>query len=506
MNIAHWLARSADTFPDNSALVLGTGQKVTYREFARRAAACAAALRDRFHCRPGDRIAILAGNQPGYLEALYGIWWAGCVAVPINAKLHAREAAFIVADAQAGTCFVSPEWRSALEEIAAELPPSMRLISLASDPFAAMRAGGTMPLVARDPGDLAWLFYTSGTTGKPKGAMLSHRNLAAMTFNYFTDVDSIDAGDCILHAAPISHGSGLYNFAHVPRGAAQILPASSGFDCAEIIELLKTHCGMTMFAAPTMVKRLTEHVMAHGGDTRNLKTIVYGGGPMYVADLKRALDVFGNKFVQIYGQGESPMTISALSRFHHADTQHPRHEARLASVGVAHSGVRIRICDESGQPVAAGEAGEIFVRGEPVMSGYWNNPEASALALKDGWLLTGDLGVLDDDGFLTLKDRSKDLIISGGSNIYPREIEEVLLMHPAVAEASVVGRPDAEWGETVVAFVVLRENLKVEQRELDRVCLARIARFKRPKEYRFIEALPKNNYGKVLKTELRKLL
>ena len=510
MNIAHWLARSAGTFPDNIALVSGDRQTVTYREFARRAAGCAAALHDQFDCRPGDRIPVLAGNHPDCLEALYAIWWAGCAAVPINAKLHPREAAFIIADAGARLCLVSPEWQSALEDIATELPPSLRLITLGSGEFAAMKAGTMRPLVAREAGDLAWLFYTSGTTGKPKGAMLSHRNLAAMTFNYFTDVDGIDAGDCILHAAPVSHGSGLYNFAHVLRGASQVFPASGGFDPAEIIELLKSHRGMTMFAAPTMVKRLTEHALGQGGPNgevmRNLKTIVYGGGPMYVADLKRALNVFGNRFVQIYGQGESPMTISALSRFHHADTQHPRHEARLASVGVAHSGVQIRICDESGQPVAAGVTGEILVKGDTVMSGYWNNTDATAQSLKDGWLLTGDLGTLDEDGFLTLKDRSKDLIISGGSNIYPREIEEVLLLHPAVAEVSVVGRPDTEWGETVVAFVVVRENLRVEAQELDLLCLRQVARFKRPKEYRFVGALPKNNYGKVLKTELRKML
>ena len=506
MNIAHWLARSASTLPEKAALISGIANSVSYRDFARRAAACAAALHDRFGCRPGDRVAILAGNQPEYLEALYGIWWAGGAAVPINAKLHPREAAFIVADAAASVCFVSPEWRAALESMPTGLPASMRLISLESEEFAAIKSGATMPMTARNPDDLAWLFYTSGTTGNPKGAMLSHRNLAAMTFNYFTDVDSIDIGDCILHAAPVSHGSGLYNFAHVLRGAAQVFPESGGFDCAEIIELLKSHRGMTMFAAPTMVKRLTEHVQAHGGDTHNLKTIVYGGGPMYVADLKRALEVFGNKFVQIYGQGESPMTISALSRFHHADTGHPRHDARIASVGVAHSGVQIRIGDESGKPFAAGLTGEILVKGDTVMSGYWNNPDATAQSLKDGWLLTGDLGALDEDGFLTLKDRSKDLIISGGSNIYPREIEEVLLRHPAVAEVSVVGRPDAEWGETVVAFVVVRGSHKAEPQELDQFCLQEIARFKRPKEYRFIEALPKNSYGKVLKTELRKLL
>ena len=261
-----------------------------------------------------------------------------------------------------------------------------------------------------------------------------------------------------------------------------------------------------MFAAPTMVKRLTDFVADHDTDTRNLKTIIYGGGPMYVTDIKRSLQVLGNKFVQIYGQGESPMTIAALSKFHHADTPHPRHEARIASVGVAHSGIQIRIGNERGVSVLPGETGEIFVKGDTVMSGYWNNPAATAETLKEGWLATGDLGALDNDGFLTLRDRSKDLIISGGSNIYPREVEEILLQHPAVAEVSVVGKASVEWGEFVVAFVVVRENASTNKDELDQHCLAHIARFKRPKEYRFIDALPKNNNGKVLKTVLRGLL
>ena len=518
MNIAHWLDRSANTFPNRVALASGERCAQTYREFAGGAAAIANTLRHRFGCQPGDRIALLSGNCAEYLVAAYGIWWAGCAAVPINAKLHAREAAFILADAGVRVAFVSPAWQRELENIAGELgelgelaelaewASSLRLISLASDPFAVMCVGEPTTLERREPGDLAWLFYTSGTTGKPKGAMLSHRNLALMTFNYFTDVDGIDTDHCILHAAPVSHGSGLYNFSHVLRGAAQVFPASGGFDCAEIIALLQSHNGVTMFAAPTMVKRLTEHVLAHGGDTRNLKTIVYGGGPMYVADLKRAIEVFGNKFVQIYGQGESPMTITALSKFHHADTSHPRHDLRIASVGVAHSGILIRIGGEHGVPVAPGETGEIFVKGETVMSGYWNNPAATAETLKEGWLATGDLGALDDDGFLTLKDRSKDLIISGGSNIYPREVEEILLQHPAVAEVSVIGKASVEWGEIVVAFVVLRENFRIGKDELDQHCLAHIARFKRPKEYRFIDTLPKNNNGKVLKTVLRELL
>ncbi len=510
MNIAGWLARSATSLPDHAALVLGTGRTLSYRQFAHGAAARASALREKFGCLPGDRIAVLAGNCSVYLEALYAIWWAGYVAVPINAKLHPREAAFILADAGVNVCFVSADWADWLSGVANELPVALRMIELASAEFAAMTMVAPSAIVPREPDDLAWLFYTSGTTGKPKGAMLTHRNLAAMTFNYFSDVDSIAVSDCILHAAPVSHGAGLYNFAHVLRGASQVFPESQGFEPAEIFALTKTHAGMAMFAAPTMVKRLTDFVDDYDTDTRNLKTIIYGGGPMYVADLKRSISVLGNKFVQIYGQGESPMTISALSRFHHMDCTHPRHEARLASVGVAHSSVQIRICDGADNAIKtnliSGEVGEICVKGDTVMLGYWNNPAATAQVLRDGWLWTGDVGSIDEDGFLTLMDRSKDLIISGGSNIYPREIEEVLLQHSAVAEVSVVGRPDAEWGETVVAFVVARAGAEVEPAELDRFCLEQIARFKRPKEYRFIDVLPKNNYGKVLKTALRKLL
>ena len=506
MNIACWLARSAKALPDHAALVLGTRAVLSYREFARNAAARANALRNHMGCMPGDRIAVLAGNCPAYLEALYAVWWAGCVAVPINAKLHAREAMFILADAGVSVSFASREWAERLAGVVKGVSVFPRMITFESDEFAAMKTAPPLALTPCKPDDLAWLFYTSGTTGKPKGAMLTHRNLAAMTFNYFTDVDSIDVGDCLLHAAPVSHGSGLYNFSHVLRGARQVFPESGGFDPEEIMALLKTHAGMSMFAAPTMVKRLTEYVAKTDADTANLKTIIYGGGPMYVADLKESLEVFGNKLAQIYGQGESPMTITALSKFHHVASQHPRHEARLASVGIAHSGVQIRVCNAEGEAVALGEAGEICVQGDTVMLGYWNDAVATAQSLRDGWLWTGDVGRMDDDGFLTLLDRSKDLIISGGSNIYPREIEEVLLQHPAVAEAAVIGRQDAEWGETVVAFVVLRAKASVESSELDQYCLQQIARFKRPKEYRFIDALPKNNYGKVLKTALRKLL
>ena len=480
MNLVTWLARCAGAEPGRPALFHGARQWATYGELAARVARLAGGMRARMGLVPGDRVAIVMRNSPEYLAAMYAAWWAGLAVVPVNARLHAKEVDFIVADALARWTVRS----------AADLEDAAGAEALA--------------LTARRPEDLAWLFYTSGTTGRPKGAMLSHRNLAQMTFSYFAEVDAVESDSRLLHAAPLSHGSGLYNFTHLVQGAAQVIPESGAFDAAEVLELLGAHDKVTLFAAPTMVKRLAEAARA-GPRANGLKTIVYGGGPMYLADLREAMAAFGNRLVQIYGQGESPMTISALSKAHHADHAHPRHVERLTSVGLPASVVEVAIRDPQGAPLAAGAVGEICVRGDVVMSGYWNDPEGTAAALRDGWLWTGDLGSFDADGFLTLKDRSKDLIVSGGSNIYPREVEEVLLAHPAVAEASVVGRPDREWGEVVVAFVVARGAPPPTQ-ELDRLCLDHIARFKRPREYRFVERLPKNNYGKVVKTELRAAL
>jgi long-chain acyl-CoA synthetase len=231
---------------------------------------------------------------------------------------------------------------------------------------------------------------------------------------------------------------------------------------------------------------------------RNLKTITYGGAPMYVADCLRAIELFGPRMFQLFGQGEAPMTITGLPQSEHAKRTH------LETCGYARTGVEVKIFDDQDRELPHGEVGEIVTRSDCVMKGYWENPEATAKARRGGWLHTGDVGSLDTEGFLTIKDRSKDLIISGGANIYPREIEEVLLRHPAVAECSVVGRQHAEWGEEVVAFIVKRRP--VDPGELENLLLDNIARFKRPREYRFVEALPKNNYGKVLKTELRDLL
>ncbi len=302
---------------------------------------------------------------------------------------------------------------------------------------------------------------------------------------------------------PQAHAAVLLLVAYLTRGAACVVPESGGFDPAEMIPLINRFGGARFFAAPTMVKRFVESPEIGTLEVPRLDTIVYGGGPMYVSDTRRALDTLGPRLWQIYGQGETPCTISYLSRELHAASDHPRFLERLASVGMARTGIALRVVDEEFRPLPPGEVGEIIVRGETVMRGYWDNPQASAQALHDGWLKTGDLGFLDREGLLTLKDRSKDLIISGGSNIYPREVEELLQSHPGVREVAVIGVPHAEWGEEPVAYVVMHDGHAPDATALEQVCLDNMARFKRPKRYVFVAELPKNNYGKILKTELR---
>jgi long-chain acyl-CoA synthetase len=495
MNLALWLERAGLSHGDRPALGFGTRVLRHYGEVAGRAARLAAALRQKFGLQPGDRVAIAAKNCPDYVELMFGIWHAGLAAVPANAKLHGRELGYILQHSGARVCFASDGLDS---EIAPHAPATLeRLITIGSREYEALFTADPVAAWACSGDDLAWLFYTSGTTGRPKGAMLTHRVLAAASFAYASEVDPTAPGDPLLHAAPMSHGSGLYMMANVARLGVNVVPESSAFEAEEVLGLFDAWPGTSMFAAPTMVKRLVE--CAAPCNPEHIRTIVWGGAPMYVADALQAIERFGPRFAQIYGQGESPMTITTLSKEEIADRDHPRWAERLASAGRPYAGVEVMVADADDRALPCGETGEILCRGDVVMPGYWANPEATAATLRGGWLHTGDVGAFDAEGYLTLKDRSKDVIISGGSNIYPREVEEILLEHARVREVSVIGRPDPDWGEVVVAYVVG----EADRSELDAMCLNGIARFKRPKDYVFVSALPKNNYGKILKTELR---
>ncbi|SFU10570.1 class I adenylate-forming enzyme family protein [Sedimentitalea nanhaiensis] len=513
MNISYWLYQAALARPERIAIREGDKACATYRQFARRSASFGAYLANEHGVSKGDRVAIFARNCVQYLEVLHGILWVGAIAVPINHKLHPREAAWILKNAEAKV--VITETGNVFSEFSEEnfgidaselaIGNSALVHGESRNEGLAREAALDMPLqVATD--DVAWLFYTSGTTGRPKGVMLTHGNLRAMALTYPLDVDPVLPDDHVLYAAPMSHGAGLYNFHSIRAGLCHAVPPSHGFDPAEIAGLAGELGNLVFFAAPTMIKRLVAYARVSGYRGEGIRSIIYGGGPMYAADIREALEIFGPRFIQIYGQGESPMTITALPRDLVADSLHPRAEQRRASVGLAQSCVQVRVVDDSMRDCPVGIAGEIVVKGDTVMKGYWCDDAATEKTIRDGWLMTGDLGMFDEDGFLSLTDRSKDVIISGGSNIYPREVEEVLLAHDLVFEVSVIGIPSAEWGEEVVAFVVLQPDATCGPGVLDAWCKSRIASFKKPKTYRFVPELPKNGYGKILKTDLRKVL
>jgi len=494
VSLFNLLEQSARRFPQKGAVYRGTTLVHRYSELCSRALRLATSLLG--GAEPGARVAIATENCPEYLELLFGAWAAGMVVVPINYKLHPREMAQIVEDSGAAWLIGSVDLKDGLT---ATVRGACRHVTIGSKAYSALFKRAEAAPVSSAPESLAWLFFTSGTTGRSKGAMLSHRNLMTMTLAHLVDVESLDENSSQVHAAPMSHGSGLYIPAYVARAGRQVVPESGGFDPQEFIDLCCAHPACGSFLAPTMVQRL--RVEAERRDTRptGLRTIVYGGGPMYLEELKKSLKVFGQVFVQIYGQGEAPMTITSLRRKDHE----VQDESVLGSVGWARTGMEVAVVDSEGARVPPETVGEIVCRGDVVMSGYWNNTKGTAEAIRGGWLYTGDMGSMDERGYLTLRDRSKDVVISGGSNIYPREVEEALLSHPAVAEVCVVGQADDEWGEAVIAFVVRVAASNVAPEELDRHCLERIARFKRPKQYHFIDALPKNSYGKVLKRELK---
>ena len=495
MNLALWLHRAGLAQPGLSAVGHGENTIRTYGVFAGRVARLAAGLRQRLRLAIGDRVVIASRNSPDYLDLLYAIWHAGLVAVPVDAKLHGRELGYILAHSGARACFASDRLHG---DIAAHAPPNLEhLIVIGGRDYRELTSADAMAVEPRAGEDPAWLFYTSGMTGRPKGATLTHRALAAMSHAYLAEVDAVAPGDPILHGAPMSHGSGLSVVPHVMRLAVNVLPESGAFDADEIVRLIDVWPRAGMFAAPTMLNRLV--ACPRDCDPGNIRLIVWGGAPLYVEDALAAVGRFGPRLAQVYGQGECPMTITTLSRDDIARRDHPRWRTRLASAGRPFASIEVRIVDPNDVDVAPGEIGEIVCRGDTVMAGYWDDPAASAQTLRGGWLHTGDVGSLDSDGYLILKDQSRDLIISGGSNIYPREVEEVLLKHPGVREAAVIGRGDREWGEIVVAYVAGAASAE----ELDALCLDHIARFKRPRDYVFLDALPRNNYGKIPKTILR---
>lgn len=504
MNFALALERTAGRTPTAPALAQGD-RALDYAELAERTSRLGVALRDR-GLEPGDRVAIVQANRPELLETMLACWHQGLICVPLNARCTPYEAASILGDCAPVAAVFDAEYTEHVDGLGGGL--TRICTDAAADRAEAYEdvVAGAAPraAVSLAPDAPAWLFYSSGTTGRMKGATLTHRNLLFMCLSFLADLYPLTAADVVLHAAPLTHGSGLYALPPILRGAPQLLTAERSFTPSACLDLIAER-GVTniAFLAPTMVNRLAEEQRTRAVDTSSLRCCVYGGAPMYVEDIKAAVATFGPVFAQIYGQAECPVTISRLGPADHDRLTEAGDDDRLGSAGIVYPGVDVRIDDGS---TDGDGLGEVLVRGDVVMSGYWANEEATARTVTDGWLHTGDVGRIDADGFLYLVDRSKDVIISGAANIYPREVEEVVLRHPAVREVCVVGAPDPEWGERVVAVVGLEPGGTGGDDvadEIEQLCRKLLSGYKVPRQVEFVDDLPKSAYGKILKRVVR---
>ncbi len=502
MNVAEYLVRARALYANEPAICVGTQRTHTFQELFVSVSYFAAELQER-GVKKGDRVLLFLENRPEFVVAMFATWWIGASIVPLNIKLHPKELAYILGHSGSVVSVVSDKTEACCNE--ASLISGSRAEQINVD-----RSSPRLSALPVDqpkfmlPTDTAWVFYTSGTTGKPKGALLSHGSIRFASMNVRSDLDAGTVGDTLFHAAPMSHGSGLCVIAYVIGGACQVIPESGGFDPDEIHRLVRAYRNCCIFAPPTLVHRLT--LSREESPPNNIKTIIYGGGPMHLATLTAALERFGPRFVQLYAQGECPMTIATLPKWAHSDTAHPYYANRMTSAGLPSTGAHVRIFDRAHQPVTRGQVGEIVVQSPAMMTGYLGDPTATKEAIVDGWLKTGDIGLFDDDGFLYLKDRSKEMIISGGTNIYTKEVEDIILQHPAIAQVAVVSKIDRDWGEVPVAFVVAKNTAGLNLADLDKHCLDNLSRFKRPKHYKLVDALPINGVGKVLKRELKDLV
>ena len=508
MHVGHLLTRSALRWPHRPAWLEGD-VVVTFREAETRVNRLAHGLAA-LGARAGDRVGLITPNCRQGLEAILAPMKAGMAVVPMNVRLHPREHAFILNDAGARVLVYHELLRDHVRSIRGELRTVERFVCIGDGDhddvgFEALQTArpATPPEVAMKADDLAWLFYTSGTTGFPKGAMLTHRNLLAMVQIALLDLNPACPTDVLLHGAAITHGSGLSIFHHLAHGAANAFPATRSFEPLAIFAAIERYRVTTMFMAPTMIHMLTTSGVHQRHDLSSLHTVFYGGAPMYVEQQQEAVRTFGPIFCQLYGQGEAPMLCTVLPKEEHLAGDDPVKRRRLASAGRETTSVRVRVVDDDDRDVPPDTPGEIVARGDLVMKGYWNQPDATAETLRGGWLHTGDVGHLDADGYLYITDRKKDMIISGGSNIYPRELEEVICTHPAVHEVAVIGVPDPKWGENVKAVVVVRPGARVSESEIVEHCRRGLASYKKPASVDFVAELPKNAYGKILKRELR---
>ncbi|GGD23985.1 acyl-CoA synthetase [Aureimonas glaciei] len=511
MNLSHFVTQAARRQPEGVALVWGEASW-SWSAFEARIDAMAAALSTRFGVTKGDRILVQSQNGNQMFESMFACFRLGAVWVPTNFRQTPDEVAYL-AKASGATGMICnaafPEHVAASRRDCAEIGFVIAIgdadFGPSYDGLVEEFLGQKVAEASVDRDDPCWFFFTSGTTGRPKAAVLTHGQMAFVINNHLCDLmPGLTADDAALVVAPLSHGAGVHQLTQVARGVKTILLPTERFDIDMAWRLIERWRVSTLFTVPTILKLLTEHEAASRYDHSSLRYVIYAGAPMYREDQKRALKTLGPVLVQYFGLGEVTGAITVLPPALHAAED--GEGVRLGTCGGERTGMQVSIQDEAGKEMAPFETGEICCTGPAVFVGYYDNPEANAKAFRDGWFRTGDLGHVDAEGFLYITGRASDMYISGGSNVYPREIEEKILMHPAVNEVAVLGMPDPLWGEIGIAVCVARPGAIVTEAEIAAHLDGKMARYKLPKRYLFWESLPKSAYGKITKKLIREEL
>ncbi len=512
-NLANLLASTARLYPHHPALIAGD-RTWTWSEIDARVNAMVAALRA-MGIRKGDKILMQSRNNVQMFEFCWVAFRMGCVWVPTNFRLTPPEVAYLGASSNAVAMVVEDLFPEHTDAVRAESRDLRHVITIGSprsgehsyEELIARHAGAPSQPETVEAGDPLWFFYTSGTTGKPKAGILTHNQMDFVVNNHLADlIPGTYETDRSIVVAPLSHGAGIHALLNVARGAASILLPSEKFDPEAFWQLVEQHRVTNLFTVPTIVKMLVEHPAVDQYDHSSLRYVIYAGAPMYRADQKLALQKLGKVLIQYFGLGEVTGNITFLPpHMHSADDSDPN--AHIGSCGFVRTGMEVAILDDKGHEIPLGEIGEICARGPAVFEGYYGNPEATAKALRGGWFHTGDLGRMDDRGLLYITGRESDMYISGGSNVYPREVEEVLLTHSGVAEIAIVGMPDPKWGEIGVAVVVRRAGVDpVDEAALLGFLEGRCAKYRWPRRFVFWDVMPKSGYGKIVKKDIKVLL
>jgi acyl-CoA synthetase (AMP-forming)/AMP-acid ligase II len=511
VNLATLLTQTAQRLPDHDAIVHGE-QRWTWQQLDAGVSALARELTAR-GVRAGDCVLLHSANHVELVQAMFATWRIGAILAPTNCRLTPSDVTVIAKACRPALLFCHADQRDHATAIAKAVDTlrgdTLWIGGTGADAIGDIApldgAGDRVPDAEVGLGDPAWYFFTSGTSGSPKAAVLTHDQMGFVITNQLADLmPGTTEHDASLVLAPLSHGAGVHLLPQIARGARSVLPTSPSLDPAEIWALVELERISNLFTVPTILKMITEHSAAIARDHSSLRHVVYAGAPMYAVDQDHAREVLGDVLVQYYGLAEVTGNITVLPAREHGRRRPEGVE--FGTCGRVRTGMQLVILDAEGREVAPGETGEICAAGPAVCHGYLDNPEANAHAFADGWFHTGDLGMVDADGYLYITGRASDMYISGGSNVHPRDIEEKLLAHPGVAEAAVLGMPHPTWGEVGVAVWVARSGADVTEADLRAWLEPRLARYKLPRQYVRWDELPKSGYGKIVKRTIRERL